>query len=126
MYLGKCLLWHYSLQLSFVYKTVTQISFNLFCSGNKGFNQSSLGNEIDFREIMSVSPNILAKNFKKPRHGFADETALITTPLMSFCHCKTLVTFYLRKKRPENAFLTLTVNYRKIVQKNKLDHPKQQ
>ena len=34
--------------------------------------------------------------------------------------------FCLRKKRPENVFLTLIVNYRKIVQKNKLCHPKQQ
>ena len=25
--------WHYCLQLSFIYKTVTQISFNLFCLG---------------------------------------------------------------------------------------------
>ena len=28
----------------------------------KGFYQSSLGNEVDFRDIMNVSPNILAKN----------------------------------------------------------------
>ena len=33
-------------------------------------------------------------------------------------------TFWLAKERPENAFLTLTVNYRKIVQKNKLCHSK--
>ena len=33
--------------------------------------------------------------------------------------------FCLRNKRPENAFLTLIVNYRKIAQKNKC-HPKQQ
>ena len=32
----------------------------------------------------------------------------------------------LRKKRPKKAFLTLIVNYRKIVQKNKLCRPKQQ
>ena len=43
---------------------------------------------------------------------------------MSSYHWKTLVPFCLRKKRPENAFLTLIVNYRKIVQKNKLYHPK--
>ena len=32
---GKCLFWHYGLELSFVYKTVSQISLNLFCSGDK-------------------------------------------------------------------------------------------
>ena len=35
-------------------------------------------------------------------------------------------TFRWRKKRPENAFLTLTVNYLKIVRKSKLYHSKQQ
>ena len=92
-------------------------------SGNR-----ALENEIDFRGIMNVFPNILAKNsnFKKLRHGFVDERALITTTLISSCHWKTLVSFCLRKKRPENAFLTLIVNYRKIVQKSKLFYSKQQ
>ena len=35
MYSGKRLFWHYRLQLSFVYKTLSQISFNLFCSGDE-------------------------------------------------------------------------------------------
>ena len=35
VYSRKCLLWHYCLQLSFVYKIVSQISFNFFCSGDK-------------------------------------------------------------------------------------------
>ena len=51
---------------------------------------------------------------------------MIKTTLMSSCHWETLVPFCLRKKRPENPLLTLTVNYRKIVQKNKLCHSKQQ
>ena len=77
---------------------------------------------------MNVSPNYLAKNqdFKKLRHGFVDERALIVTKLISSCHWKILVPFCLRKKRPEKAFLTLIVNYRKIVQKNKKCYSKQQ
>ena len=69
----------------------------------KGFYQSSLGNKVDFRDLMNVSPNILAKNwnFKKLRHGFVDERALLTTKLMSSCHWKTIVLFCLQKKRPE-------------------------
>ena len=51
---------------------------------------------------------------------------MIKTTLMPFCHWKTLVPFCLQKERPENALLTLTVNYRKIVQKNKLRHSKRQ
>ena len=114
--------WHCSLQLSFVYKTVSQISFNLFCAGDK-----RLLSEVDFTDMMNVSPNILAKNqnFKKLRQGFVDERAMITITLISSCHWKTLVPFYLQKKRPENVFSTLTVNYCKIVQKNKLCHSKQ-
>ena len=59
------------------------------------------------------------------RDGFVDERALIAATLTSSCHWETLVPFFLRKKRSEKAFLTLMVNYRKMVQKNKLYHSKQ-
>ena len=35
---------------------------NSFVREIKGFYQRSLGNEADFRDIINVSPNILAKN----------------------------------------------------------------
>ena len=38
---------------------------------------------------------------------------MITPALASYCRRKSLEPFRLRKKIPENAFLTLTVNYRK-------------
>ena len=40
------------------------LRFLLICFAReiKGFYQSFLGNEVDFRDIMNVSPNILAKN----------------------------------------------------------------
>ena len=109
-------------------KPCLRFLLNYFVQEIKGFYQGSLGNEVDFRDIMNVSPNILAKteNFKKLRHGFLDERTLITTTLISSCHWKTLVLVCLQKKRPESAFLTLIVNYRKIVQKSKLRHSKQQ
>ena len=43
---------------------------------------------------------------------------MITTTLTSSCHWKALVPFCLQKKRPEKAFLTLTVDYRKTYKKN--------
>ena len=97
--------------------TKSCLRFLLICFTReiKSFYQGSLGNEVNFRDIINVSPNILAKNFKKLRHGFVDGKALITTTLKSFCHWKTLALFCLRKKRPGNAFLTLTMNYHKIV-----------
>ena len=87
----------------------------------KGFYQSSLGNEVDFTNIMNVSPNIL-------RHGFVDKNGInifLSPEKTSFCHRKTLVLFCFRMKGPENAYLTITVNYRTVVQKNKLWHSKQ-
>ena len=100
---------------------------NCFAWEIKGFYQSSLGNQADFRDIMNVSPNILARNqnCKKRARGF-QKSALITTTSISSYQWKTLVHFCLWKKIPENAFLTLIVNYCKIVQKNKLCYSKQQ
>ena len=94
----------------------------------KRFYQNSFGNEVELRDIINVSLNILAKNqnFKKLRHAFVDEGAIIKITLMSSCHWKTLAQFCLRKKKSENALLTLTVSYRKIVHKNKLCHSQHQ
>ena len=73
---------------------------------------------------MKVYSNRLANNsnFKKLRQGFVDERTMIATALKSSCQLETLEPFSLRKKRPEKAFLTLIVNYCKIVQKIKLCH----
>ena len=78
------------------------LRFLLNCSVReiKVFYQSSLGNQVDFRDIMNVSPNILAKNqnFRKVRHGFVDERALIATKLTSSCHWKPLHLFVCERK----------------------------
>ena len=107
------------------------LRFILICLARevKSFYQSSLGNEVDFTDMMNVSSSLLAKRlykFKKLRQSFVDEKAMITTTLTSSCHWKILASFFLQKKRPEKAFLTLIVNYRKIVQKNKPCLSKQQ
>ena len=49
---------------SFLSSTNQCLRFLLICFAReiKGFYQSSLGNEVDFRDIINVSPNILAKN----------------------------------------------------------------
>ena len=115
---------------SYLSSTKTCLKFLLICFAPKikGFYQSFFRNVVGFKDIMNISPNILAKNwnFKKLRHGFVDERAMITTTLIYSCHWKTFVPFCLRKKRHESAFLTLTVNYHKIIQKSKLCYPKQQ
>ena len=76
-------------------KPCLRFLLNCFLREIKGFYQSSFENEVDFRDIINVSLNISAKtqNFKKLRHGFVDERAMIKTTLMSSCHWKTLAPF---------------------------------
>ena len=76
-------------------KSCLRFLLNCFAWEIKGFYQSSLGNEVDFRDIINVYPNILAKsqNFKKLRHVFVDEKALIKSTSISSCHWETLVPF---------------------------------
>ena len=90
--------------LGFLSSTKACLRFYLICFAREieGFYQSSIADEFDFRDIMDVSSNIAKKlNFKKLRHGFVDEAAMITTTLISSSYWKTLLSFSLRKKRPE-------------------------
>ena len=61
-------------------KQCLKLLLTCFAREIKGFYQTSLGNEVDFKDIMNTSPYILAKNldFKKLRHSFVEERALIT------------------------------------------------
>ena len=71
-----------------------------FARDIKGFYPSSLGNEVDSKDMSNVSPNILAKNwnFKKLRHGFVGESALITTALIKPVTRKPLYPFACERK----------------------------
>ena len=63
--------------LSCLSSTKQCLRFLLKCFAwqKKGFYERSLGNEVDFWDIMNVFPNILAKNLnlKKLRHGYVDD-----------------------------------------------------
>ena len=73
-------------------KSCLRFPLNCLVRDIKGFYLSSLGNEVNFRDIMNVFPNILAKNsnFRKLRQGFVDDRAPITTKLIYSCHWKPL------------------------------------
>ena len=65
----------------------------------KSFYQSSLGNEVDFRDIMNVSQiSWLKIKISKTETWFSDKRAPITTTLISSCHWKTLISFCLQNK----------------------------
>ena len=53
-------------------KPCLRFLLNCFVREIEGFYESSLENEVDFRDIMNVSPNILPEdeNLKKLRHAF--------------------------------------------------------
>ena len=127
VYLGKHLSWHYHLQLSFVYKTMSQISYNLFCSGDKRLLSEFLRKWGWFHRHNEHFPKYIGwkLKFQKTETQFCRWKSTDYDNIMIPLSLESLVPFWLRKKRPENAFLTLTVNYRKIVQKNKLCHSKQ-
>ena len=81
LYSKKHLFCHYCLQMSFVYKTVSQISFSLFCLGDKRL--LSEFRKWDFRkwdwflwhnERFSQISWLKIKISKKLRNGFADES----------------------------------------------------
>ena len=55
VYSGKCLFWHYHLQLSFIYKPCLRFQLICFAREIKGFYQISFRNEVDFMNIMIVS-----------------------------------------------------------------------
>ena len=118
------LFWHFGIclfQLSFVYKTVSQISLNLFCSGDKRLLSEFFPKWGWFHEHNERFPNILAKiKFSKTETCFCRWKSNDYNKNDYSCHWKTLVPFCMRKKRPENAFLTLTVDYHKIVKKKQI------
>ena len=73
-------------------KPCLRFLLNCFVTEIKDFHWSSSGNEVDYRNIMNVSQNILAKNF-------CIWKSTVTTTLISSCHWKILVPFCLRKTR---------------------------
>ena len=79
---------------------MSQISFNLFAREIKDFYQSSIRNEVDFRDLMNASPNILAKNsnFKKVRQ-FCRWKSTDNNDFNIFLSLETTCTFLVAKEK---------------------------
>ena len=126
VYSWKHLFWHHRLQLSFVYKNMSQIYFKLFCSGDQRLLLDFF-RKICWIHIHDVRfPKNLgsAVKFKKLWYDFVDKKNDCNGINISLS-LESPLPFCLRKKIPEKAFLTLKVNFRKIIEKNNLCHPKQ-
>ena len=82
VYSGKRLFWHYRLSSM---KPCLRFLLICFVREIKDFYQSFLENEIDFMNIMNVSPNILAKNCRWKGNDYND--------IMIFLSLKNACTF---------------------------------
>ena len=121
LYSGKPLFWHYYLQLSFVYKTVSQISFKLLCLIDRRLLSEFLRKLGWFRGHNDRFPKYLQKS-ETPFCGWRSTD---NNDINIFLSLENLYTFLLAKEKTWKIILTL-VNYHKILQKNKLCHSKQQ
>ena len=108
---GKRLFWHHCFRLS-------QISFNLFCSGDKTLLSEFLKKWGWFHRHNEQFAQI---PWLKLRYGFVDERTILQQHQNLPVNGKPLYLFTWEK-----AFLTLTMSYRKFVQENKLCYSKQQ
>ena len=126
VYSGKRLFSHYHLQLSFVYKTPLQIYFNLFYSGDKRLLSEFLRKWSWFHGHDECFPEYLDYKLKFRKTEFCRWKSNDYNDIYIFMSLKNPCTFLLSKEKTRKRILTLTVNYRKTVQKNQLCHSKQQ
>ena len=78
-------------------KSCLRFSLDCFAREKKGFYNSCLGDEVDFRDTINVSLKCYPRiKISKIWQSFEDERAMITTAFLSM---KALLPFYLWKKR---------------------------
>ena len=97
VYSGKRLFWYYYLQVSFVYKTVSQIFLKFLCPGDKKLLSEFLRKWGRFKDI-NVFPNILAKN-KKTETLFCRWKSADNNDFIIFLSLENLCTFLLAKEK---------------------------
>ena len=112
----------------FVYKTISQISFNLFCSGDIRLLSEFLRKWGWFQGQNESFLKYLGQKleFQNTETQFCRWRSTDNNDINIFLSLKNPCTFLLAKEKTWKCILALIVNYRKIVQKNKLCHPKQQ
>ena len=113
----------------FLLQNCVSLIFILFCFGReiKGFYQSSLENEVDFRDIMNVSPNILDKiKISKTETWFCRWKSTDNNNINIFLPLENPCTFLLAKGKTWKRIFYINSELSQNRTKNKLCHPKQQ
>ena len=128
VYSRKRLCWHCCLHLSFIYKIVSQISFNLFWSGDKRLLLEFLRKWSWFHENNERFPKYFfgwKLKFQKTETRFCRLKNNDYNNINIFQSLENPCTFLLAKENTWKHIFNTTRNYHKIVQKNKLCHSKQ-
>ena len=125
VYSGKRLFLHYCIQLFFFYKIVSQISFNLFCSGDKSLSSELLRKRGWFQGQNERFSRYLGwkLKFQKTETQFCRWKSTDNNDINIFLLLESSCTFFACDRKD---LKILIANCCKIVQKNKLTHPKHQ
>ena len=117
VYLGKRLFWQYCLHLFFVYKTVSQISFNLFCSGDKRLLWEFLKEWGWFQGHNECFPKFLGKKlkFEKTEIWFCRWKSTDNDDINIFMSLENLCTFLLARENTWKWIFNTNSEFRKIV-----------
>ena len=101
VYSGKRLFWHYYLQLSFIYKTLSQISFKLFCSGDKRLLSEFIRKWCWFQGHNGRLPKYLGKKikFQKTETWFCRWKSTDNNDINIFLSLDNLCIFLLAKEK---------------------------
>ena len=113
----------------FLLQNCVSLIFILICFAReiKGFYQSSLENEVDFRDIMNVSPNILDKiKISKTETWFCRWKSTDNNNINIFLPLENPCTFLLAKGKTWKRIFYINSELSQNRTKNKLCHPKQQ
>ena len=95
----KCLFWYYCQQLPFVYKAILIFLVICFHQETRGFYQSSVRNDVNFRDMFSKISWLKIKISKNWDLYIVEKRALATRTVISSCHWKSHVPFGLQKKK---------------------------
>ena len=123
---GKRSFWHYCVHLSLFIRPCLRSCFNLFCSGDKRFLSEFLRKWGWFQGHNERFPKYVIKKIKceKTDTRFCWWKSTYNNDINIILSLENRCTFLFAKEKTWKR--TFNTNFLKIVQKNKLFHPKQQ
>ena len=118
----------YCLQLSFLYKIMSQISFNLFCSGDKRLSSEFLSKRGWFQGLNERFPKylVLKLKFQKTETRICRRKSTDNDDINIFLSLENPCTFLLAKEKTWKRIFDTNSELSHNCAEKKLCHPKQQ